>query len=69
MIPPEESIELARRLEAQGIDVHLNVSPLISHGDTLSFWKQRQAVVDAVRTFGHFLGHVSRGARTWRAAA
>ncbi len=60
VIPPQESIRLAQLLERQGSDVHLNVSPLISHGDTQSFWKQRQAVFDAVRTFGHFFGHITR---------
>lgn len=69
VIPPQESIQLAQLLDRQGCDVHLNVSPLISHGDTQSFWKQRQAVFDAVRTFGHFFGHVSRPARIDAAAA
>lgn len=66
VIPPEESVRLSDLLQAEGVDVHLDVSPLISHGDTLSFWSCRHAVADAVRTFAHFFGHVLNAGRAQR---
>ncbi|MEO1170596.1 MAG: prolyl oligopeptidase family serine peptidase, partial [Myxococcota bacterium] len=45
VIPPQESIQLAQLLERQGVDVHLDVSPLISHGDRQSFWRERSALM------------------------
>ncbi|MEO0594210.1 MAG: prolyl oligopeptidase family serine peptidase [Myxococcota bacterium] len=60
VIPPEESVALCQVLERHGVDVHLNVSPLISHGDTQSFWRERQSLIEVVRTFAHFFGHVTR---------
>ncbi|MEM6532483.1 MAG: hypothetical protein AAF654_07655 [Myxococcota bacterium] len=54
MIPAEESVQLAQALERKGLDVHLNVSPLIGHGVRQLLWKDRDAVIQVLETFGHF---------------
>ncbi len=59
VIPASESVDLERRLKALGLDVRLEITPLISHGDSALTPAMLLRLPSLVGAFAHFFGHAA----------
>jgi hypothetical protein len=58
VIPEKETIELASRLNQFNKPFEMEITKLLSHGDTLPIWKQIPGVPGLASTFGYFFSNI-----------
>ena len=58
VIPEKETIELASKLNHFNKPFEMEITKLLSHGDTLPIWKQIPGVPGLASTFGYFFSNI-----------
>ncbi len=58
VIPENETIELASKLNQFNKPFAMEITKLLSHGDTLPIWKQIPGVPGLASTFGYFFSNI-----------
>lgn len=59
VIPENESIKLAQKMQDYQLDYFLEITKLLSHGDKIPFWKQLGGLPGLSNAFGYFFEKLS----------
>ena len=54
VISENESIKLAEKMKVHGLEYHLELTGLLSHGDKIPVWKQISSIPGLASAFGYF---------------